>query len=60
MPKFGLSMEKGFITKWYKKEGDPVSEGEPLFEAESEKITNDVPSPASGFLKKIVVPRKSF
>ncbi len=56
MPKFGLSMEKGFITKWYKKEGDPVSEGEPLFEAESEKITNDVPSPASGFLKKIVVP----
>ncbi len=55
MPKFGLSMEKGFITKWYKKEGDPVKEGEPLFEAESEKITNDVPSPASGFLKKIVI-----
>ncbi len=56
MPKFGLSMEKGFITKWYKKEGDPVTEGEPLLEVESEKITNDVPSPASGFLKKILVP----
>jgi len=56
MPKFGLSMEKGFITKWYKKEGDKVAEGEPLFEVESEKITNDVPSPATGFLKKIVVP----
>ncbi len=56
MPKFGLSMEKGFITKWYKKEGDPVKEGEPLFEVESEKITNDVPSPGTGFLKKIVVP----
>jgi pyruvate dehydrogenase E2 component (dihydrolipoamide acetyltransferase) len=55
MPKFGLSMEKGFITKWYKKEGEEVKEGEALFEAESEKITNDVPSPASGFLKKIIV-----
>ncbi len=56
MPKFGLSMEKGFITKWYKKEGEEVREGEPLLEVESEKITNDVPSPANGFLKKIVVP----
>ncbi len=55
MPKFGLSMEKGFITKWYKKEGDPVKEGDALFEAESEKITNDVPAPGDGFLKKIVV-----
>ncbi len=55
MPKFGLSMEKGFVTKWYKKEGDPVKEEEALFEAESEKITNDVPSPGSGFLKKIIV-----
>ncbi len=55
MPKFGLSMEKGFITKWYKKEGDSVKEEEALFEAESEKITNDVPSPGSGFLKKIII-----
>jgi len=55
MPKFGLSMEKGFITKWYKKAGDRIEKGEPLLEVESEKITNDVPSPATGFVKEILV-----
>ena len=55
MPKFGLSMESGTISKWYKKEGEPVKKGEPIVEVESEKITNDVPSPVDGFLKKIVV-----
>ncbi len=55
MPKFGLSMEKGFITKWYKSKGDRVEKGEPLLEVESEKITNDVPSPATGFVKEVLV-----
>ncbi len=55
MPKFGLSMEKGFITRWYKSKGDRVEKGEPLLEVESEKITNDVPSPATGFVKEILV-----
>lgn len=55
MPKFGLSMESGTISKWYKKEGEPIKKDEPIVEVESEKITNDIPSPVDGFLKKIVV-----
>jgi len=54
MPRFGLTMESGFIEKWFKKEGEKVEEGEPLLEASSEKITNDVDSPASGIILKIM------
>lgn len=58
MPKFGLTMESGFIEQWFKKEGDWVKEGEPLLEVSSEKITNEVTSPVSGILLKIIVPEK--
>ncbi|HBY57274.1 MAG TPA: 2-oxo acid dehydrogenase subunit E2 [Candidatus Atribacteria bacterium] len=54
MPKFGLTMESGFIEKWFKKEGDKVKKGEPLLEVSSEKITNEVTSPVSGILLKII------
>jgi len=54
MPKFGLTMETGFIEKWFKKEGEEVKKGEPLLEVSSEKITNEVASPVSGIIKKIM------
>ena len=54
MPRFGLTMESGFIEKWFKKEKDEVKEGEPLLEVSSEKITNEVASPSSGILLKII------
>jgi len=54
MPRFGLTMESGFIEKWFKKEKDEVKKGEPLLEVSSEKITNEVVSPVSGTLLKII------
>jgi pyruvate dehydrogenase E2 component (dihydrolipoamide acetyltransferase) len=56
MPKWGLTMKEGKVTKWYKNEGDSVQKGEDLFEVETEKITNRVESPANGTLFQIVVP----
>jgi len=56
MPKWGLTMKKGKVAKWFKKEGDSVQKGEALFEVETEKITNKVEAPASGILFQIVVP----
>lgn len=56
MPRFGLTMKQGKLSKWLKKEGDSVQKGEPLFEVETEKITNVVQSVGSGILFQIVVP----
>lgn len=54
MPKLGLTMEKGTITRWFKKEGERVEKGEPLFEIETEKIIQEIEAPASGILHKII------
>jgi len=56
MPKWGLTMKEGKISRWFKAEGDSVQKGEPLFEVETSKITNSVESPAEGILFQIVVP----
>ena len=56
IPKWGLTMKTGKITKWFKNEGDPVRKGEAFFEVETEKITNTVESTAEGLVFQIVVP----
>lgn len=56
MPKQGLMMEEGTITKWLKKEGEAVAAGEPLFEMETDKLTITMDAEASGTLLKILHP----
>ena len=56
MPKWGLTMKEGKVTRWFKKEGEPIDKGDELFEVETAKITNKVEAPASGILFQIVVP----
>jgi pyruvate dehydrogenase E2 component (dihydrolipoamide acetyltransferase) len=53
MPKFGMTMQTGFVGHWYKGEGEQIKKGELLLEVESEKIANDIEAPISGFIKKI-------
>ena len=55
MPALGLTVEKGIIVKWLKKEGEAVKRGEPLFEVEADKVTTEVEAPATGILARILV-----
>src|SRR5215510_9702899 len=48
-------MEMGTIVRWLKGEGDPVQKGEPLFELDTDKVTQEVEAEASGVLLKIAV-----
>ena len=54
MPKQGLQMERGTVTKWLRREGDRVTEGEPLFEIETDKLTITIDASAGGTLLKIL------
>ncbi len=54
MPKLGQTMEEGTILEWYKKEGDTVRKGDPLFQLESDKAALDVESPGRGVLRRIL------
>jgi pyruvate dehydrogenase E2 component (dihydrolipoamide acetyltransferase) len=48
-------MESGTIVKWLKSEGDRVEKGEPLYELDTDKVTQEVEADASGVLLKIAV-----
>lgn len=54
MPKFGLSMEEGSISEWLVKEGDAVTEGQPIAEINSEKLTNTALATANGVIARIL------
>ena len=54
MPKLGMAMKVGIVTKWRVREGEPVSEGTALLEIETEKIAAVIPSPTSGVLGRVV------
>ena len=53
VPTLGESVTEATIAKWFKKEGDAIKMDEPLVELETDKVTVEVPAPASGKLEKI-------
>jgi pyruvate dehydrogenase E2 component (dihydrolipoamide acetyltransferase) len=55
LPRLGQGMESGTIVKWLKAEGDQVEKGEPLYELDTDKVTQEVEAEASGVLLKITV-----
>jgi pyruvate dehydrogenase E2 component (dihydrolipoamide acetyltransferase) len=56
LPRLGQGMESGTVTKWLKNEGDAVEKGEPLFEVDTDKVTQEVESDFAGVLLKIALP----
>jgi len=54
VPTLGESVSEATIGTWFKKVGDAVKADEPLCELETDKVTIEVPAPASGVLSEIV------
>ena len=55
MPQLGESVTEGTVTRWLKKEGEHVTADEPLLEVSTDKVDTEIPAPASGILRGIVV-----
>jgi len=54
IPAVGESITSGVLSGWLKQNGDAVLDGEPIFSLETDKISTEVPSPASGTLQIMV------
>ena len=54
LPRLGQGMESGTIVKWLKSEGEAVEKGDPLYELDTEKVTQEVEADFSGTLLKIM------
>jgi pyruvate dehydrogenase E2 component (dihydrolipoamide acetyltransferase) len=54
MPKQGLQMTEGNITRWIVREGEQATAEQPLFEMETDKLTIEIMAPATGTLLRIL------
>jgi pyruvate dehydrogenase E2 component (dihydrolipoamide acetyltransferase) len=54
MPKMGDAMEEGTLVKWLKSEGDEVSEGDPIAEIETDKVTLELEAENAGTLAQLI------
>jgi 2-oxoglutarate dehydrogenase E2 component (dihydrolipoamide succinyltransferase) len=55
VPSLGESVVEATVGQWFKQAGDTVAADEPLVELETDKVTVEVPAPASGVLSEIAV-----
>jgi pyruvate/2-oxoglutarate dehydrogenase complex dihydrolipoamide acyltransferase (E2) component len=55
LPKFGLTMEEATIVEWTIGIGERVEQGQTLATIDSEKVTMELPSPASGVVSEYLV-----
>jgi len=53
LPDIGEGVAEGEILKWFVKEGDKISEEQPLVEVMTDKVNVQIPSPRTGKVSKI-------
>src|SRR5205814_9254480 len=54
VPSLGESITEATVAKWLKRPGEAVAADEPVAELETDKVTLEVPAPASGTLAEIL------
>jgi pyruvate dehydrogenase E2 component (dihydrolipoamide acetyltransferase) len=53
LPKIGMEMTEAVLAGWLVDDGATVDKGQPLYEMETDKVTNEIESPAAGRLRQI-------
>ena len=56
LPALGEGIMEGEIVSWSIKEGDTINEDDTLLEVQNDKSVEEIPSPVSGKVLKIVAP----
>jgi pyruvate dehydrogenase E2 component (dihydrolipoamide acetyltransferase) len=53
MPKIGMEMTEAILARWLVADGDLVAKGQPLYELETDKVTNEIEAPVPGRVRFI-------
>jgi pyruvate/2-oxoglutarate dehydrogenase complex dihydrolipoamide acyltransferase (E2) component len=56
LPKIGMEMTEAVLARWLAADGDVVDKGQPLYEMETDKVTNEIESPVTGRLRHLAEP----
>jgi Biotin-requiring enzyme len=51
IPRLGWNMDEGIFVGWLKADGEPIKAGEPLFNLEGDKATQEIESLEAGILR---------
>jgi pyruvate/2-oxoglutarate dehydrogenase complex dihydrolipoamide acyltransferase (E2) component len=60
LPKIGFAMNEAVLSEWLIADGAAVSEGEPLFNIESDKSLQEINAPGSGTLRILAEPGLTY
>jgi pyruvate dehydrogenase E2 component (dihydrolipoamide acetyltransferase) len=52
IPKLGLTMKEGTVAAWHVESGAAVSKGQPVFDVETEKVTQECEAESAGILRR--------
>jgi len=55
MPQMGVSVAEGTIAEWKKRPGDWIERDEAIVEISTDKVETEIPSPAAGRVKEVLV-----
>jgi pyruvate/2-oxoglutarate dehydrogenase complex dihydrolipoamide acyltransferase (E2) component len=50
IPKVSVAIDEATPTEWIVADGQPVTEGQPLYVIATDKVETEVPAPASGIV----------
>ncbi len=53
IPRLGQAMEEGTLTSWLVHEGAQVIAGQPLYLLETDKVEQEIESPAAGVVRRL-------
>ena len=53
LPKIGMEMTEAVLARWLAEDGATVAKGQALYEMETDKVTNEIDSPAPGRLRHV-------
>ena len=57
VPEVGESVTEGTIASWFTEPGATIAAGDPLFELATEKVDSEIPSPLSGTVVELLIPK---
>lgn len=53
LPKIGMEMTEAVLAQWLADDGAVIAKGQALYEMETDKVTNEIESPAAGRLRRV-------
>jgi len=60
MPKLGMEMTEGVLSRWLVQDREMVVKDQPIYEIETEKIETEICSPVGGALRQIATSGETY